>query len=624
MVSATRKREQLRNTGQGHAGAVPPSIDQTTNIDLILQAAEEIQTEVSSDATIYMAKTRDGGVIRRPVPLPPIPPKVAGEQIPYTALECQRRGPRAGDEVQEHQEVIPGPDFAVADDAPPCSPEDTSVLTTFEHHVATRLWHGEDRGELKVVTGGRKLSLCNRPHPQIEQRVRASQLEPLLSSYYSEVDKGILSAFVERWHSETSSFHLPVGEITITLDDVSSLLHLPIRGAFWTHPGIDKVRAITELIMLLGVSVTDAITETERSRGPRVRLSWLREVYTDRCQDQRWDEATRAFLLHLVGCTIFADKSANSVDVSYLDLFRNLSSCSNYAWGVAALTYMYEHLRHGCYYQTKQLGGYMTLLQAWIFEHFPTMGCRHLTEDYSEDQPRARRWTPTRGGGRVSPHRRELDELTMGGVCWMPYGAHRGHRPLEEVSMFSGYIRCGRWMYAHLPERVVRQYGYAQDIPRLPTEVTGLALSVDDVDLWWVDFVHHVAIGGLVSEYPGQCTDRYMPWFQRISHPYIMPQADRDHARVPDSKQVRMSEQQPIEMSSSSIDLGEDLVQLLYGACVSAGDLIQQMIDRRIVIEGTECWQLVHQALGILRSAEHDVPSSSRKRRRTGDTKDSD
>jgi len=32
---------------------------------------------------------------------------------------------------------------------------------------------------------------------------------------------------VERWHSNASSLHLPIEKLTITLDDVSNLLHLP-------------------------------------------------------------------------------------------------------------------------------------------------------------------------------------------------------------------------------------------------------------------------------------------------------------------------------------------------------------------------------------------------------------
>lgn len=59
LVRATLRREQLRNAGQGHertpsgiAGAVPPSLTRTTNIDRILQAADEIQEEDPNVARI--------------------------------------------------------------------------------------------------------------------------------------------------------------------------------------------------------------------------------------------------------------------------------------------------------------------------------------------------------------------------------------------------------------------------------------------------------------------------------------------------------------------------------------------------------------------------------------------
>ena len=94
-----------------------------------------------------------------------------------------------------------------------------------------------------------------------------------------------------------------------------------------------------------------------------MRLSWLREVYVSRCSARQWTEAARAYLLHLVGGTIFANKSGTFIGVVCLELFRELDECSTYAWGVAALTHMYEHLNDASMHRTRQLGGYMSLLQ---------------------------------------------------------------------------------------------------------------------------------------------------------------------------------------------------------------------------------------------------------------------
>jgi len=135
------------------------------------------------------------------------------------------------------------------------------------------------------------------------------------------IDKGLLCAFVKRWHEETKSFHLPVDELTITLDDVSNLLHLPIIGQFCTYPSLDAAATTDLLVDSLRVDHGVAIAETRHFQGGHVHLSWLREVYEDACTRRQWTMVARAYLLHLVGCTIFADKSATSVNVSYLGLF---------------------------------------------------------------------------------------------------------------------------------------------------------------------------------------------------------------------------------------------------------------------------------------------------------------
>jgi len=181
------------------------------------------------------------------------------------------------------------------------------------------------------VSHGRKVTLIGRPVPEIEGLVAATGLSPLIDCSVITGDPELISAFVERWHGETSTFHLLVGELTITLDDVSSLLHLPITGALHSFHALFTEEAKFLLTELLEVSAKEARVETALTRGAYVRLGWVRDIYETRCQARRWIVAARAYLLHLVGCTLFANKSATYVHVVHLDAFQDLAQSGGYA-----------------------------------------------------------------------------------------------------------------------------------------------------------------------------------------------------------------------------------------------------------------------------------------------------
>jgi len=87
---------------------------------------------------------------------------------------------------------------------------------------------------------------------------------------------------MERWYPETNIFHLPIGEKTISLDDVWSLLRLPFTGEFCSIENLEYEDSVEISMTLLGVDRAMAFDELNQSQGGQVRLSWLRELY-DSC-----------------------------------------------------------------------------------------------------------------------------------------------------------------------------------------------------------------------------------------------------------------------------------------------------------------------------------------------------
>lgn len=88
------------------------------------------------------------------------------------------------------------------------------------------------------------------------------------------IDKRIISAFVEKWHRDTNSFHLSIGEMMITLDDVSSLLHISITDAFFSVNLFNKDGGSANILTeLLEVSHNGSYVEFNVTRAATIRYS---------------------------------------------------------------------------------------------------------------------------------------------------------------------------------------------------------------------------------------------------------------------------------------------------------------------------------------------------------------
>ena len=90
--------------------------------------------------------------------------------------------------------------------------------------------------------------------PLIMGAMRESGLHDLIYTGYTNVPHALLRSLCERWHTETSNFYLHVGEMTITLDNVVCLLHIPIEGILLSHPKkVSQVYGVELVVAHLGV-----------------------------------------------------------------------------------------------------------------------------------------------------------------------------------------------------------------------------------------------------------------------------------------------------------------------------------------------------------------------------------
>jgi len=111
-------------------------------------------------------------------------------------------------------------------------------------------------------------------------------------------------------------------------------------------------------------------------------------------------------------------------------------------------------------------------------------------------------------------------------MIWNPYVAHRAGRPLLTHGMFSSFLRLGTLVHRHLSERVLRQFGFLQPIPRSPSSLP--MVDFGTIDDRWKNHEQYVVVQVLPAPAPFSCSDGYLQWFRRVSHPYILRGAEAD------------------------------------------------------------------------------------------------
>lgn len=295
-----------------------------------------------------------------------------------------------------------------------------------------------------------------------------------------------LTALIDRWRPETHSFHLPCGEMTITLQDVAMILGLPIAG----HPVTGNVESAgwrERVEEYLGV-----LPDGGKTNG--VSFVWLRHHFGEPpaadADDLTVERAARAYVLYVFGSTLFPDGTGDNASWMWLPLFSDWDQAGQYSWGSAALAFLYRQLCEACrrINPGSNLGGCVLLVQVWMWERLPVGRPTSARNPWAFDEE-DRRPTVAHLWERVSEkngkteilyeyYTHEMDLLQPSLVRWSPYtrdevnSLELNHICMRDDQLWKAIcpLICFYVVEYHLPHRVMRQFGLLQPLPPQPLD----------------------------------------------------------------------------------------------------------------------------------------------------------
>ncbi|XP_012847959.1 PREDICTED: serine/threonine-protein phosphatase 7 long form homolog [Erythranthe guttata] len=268
----------------------------------------------------------------------------------------------------------------------------------------------------------------------------------------------LIEAFIGRWQLDTNTFHMPFGEMTITLHDMHYIMHFPVSG-HRPNTNMDKAQAIEEGVMVFGID--DALME-QWWYGGGPRLDQLDVMYGNNPTFPP-EFRVRAYISYLLGKLLFVDKSGSKVKPDFFPLLEYIDQIHEYSWGSATLAFLYRQLGMASRAGAAQICGCLTLLDCWIHEYFlcfrPPMVNAHVP-----GEPWCKRWQVThhipKDEDIVVEYRRRLDSMRASDVNWTPFGLNVARDVDKTV-----HHRTIRWMDTvepYMPDRALRQFGFVK------------------------------------------------------------------------------------------------------------------------------------------------------------------
>ncbi|RYR09629.1 hypothetical protein Ahy_B05g078003 [Arachis hypogaea] len=317
-----------------------------------------------------------------------------------------------------------------------------------------------DRPELHIVKYLNyfdyvKLWMLTFDHPVPPDRYNERVEEHLRSTgfyHMAQIGKTLVNTLVERWHADTHTFHLPIGECAVTLKDVAMIFGLPIDSLSVTRMTLSSFEALeAECLHQFGVA-----PRKSDCRGSCIKLTWLRDLKE---QLQLTDENMPHYVVDrydLVWRQVWGICSWK-----FLPLLSDFASIGQYNWGSACLAHLYRALCRISRFDCKEIDGPLTLLLCWAWIRLP-----YLAPVPREPRsfPLVNRWRNWERGDRVYRYlklahfRKALDDLQEGQFLWVAYSVDRVD---PDIILADIYMHSVVWS-ATVP---LTQFDFVQGVP---------------------------------------------------------------------------------------------------------------------------------------------------------------
>ncbi|XP_026443191.1 protein MAINTENANCE OF MERISTEMS-like [Papaver somniferum] len=281
----------------------------------------------------------------------------------------------------------------------------------------------------------------------------------------------------------------------------------------------------------------------------------------------------------MLGTVIFPDTSGNKVGAHYPQPLENLDEMNKYSWATGVLAFILQEMCKGLRINCNQIGGHLTLVQVWIYDHFPKLGLARAKDPYPYDQPTEGKWLfldnqkKSKGSKQLTSLRKKLDALTVNDVVFHPY-AVPDDVPVDDddlnafsrVTPYYGPILHPNGYAIYNPRRILRQLCCVQMDPDVEHENFTLQVQgtkntekyfepnhepTPAVAYWNALTTYHIPGGDLVpcGGDVNACEEDYMEYYEEISHPFVInkeQQAKDDAAKTKERESKRAQKEMPI------------------------------------------------------------------------------